>query len=89
MENADPGQRIGGSGRPFIGPSGEIAGSVTDHISIHLPLSACVRLVNILRYPGLVAAAPPSLTLNSRTTHSMITIEPAVSPIAIPPPNYA
>ena len=57
MENADPGQRIGGSGRPFIGPPGEIAGSVTDHILIHVPLSACVRLVNILRYPGLAAAA--------------------------------
>src|SRR6516162_780358 len=27
---------------------GEIAGSVTDHISIQAPLSACVRLVNIL-----------------------------------------
>ena len=48
MEIADLGQRIGGSGRPFIGPSGEIAGSVTDHISIQAPLSACVRLVNIL-----------------------------------------
>ena len=48
MDIADLGQRIGGSGRPFIGSSGEIAGSVTDHILIHMPLSACVRLVNIL-----------------------------------------
>ena len=89
MENADPGQRIGGSGRPFIGPSGEIAGSVTDHISIHLPLSACVRLVNILGIPALPPQRPPSLTLNSSTTHSMITIERAVSLIAIPPLSHA
>ena len=58
MEIADLGQRIGGSGRPFIGPSGEIAGSVTDHISIHAPLSACVRLVNILGIPALLPRRP-------------------------------
>ena len=89
MEIADLGQRIGGSGRPFIGPSGEIAGSVTDHISIHAPLSACVRLVNILGIPALLPRRPPSLTLNSSTTHSMITIERALILIAIPPLSYA
>jgi len=88
VEIADLGQRIGGSGRPFIGPSGEIAGSVTDHISIHAPLSACLRSINILGIPALLPR-PPSLTLNSSTTHSMITIERALMLIAIPPLSYA
>ena len=79
MEIADLGQRIGGSGRPFIGPSGEIAGSVTDHISIHAPLSACVRLVNVLRDPGLAPAAttivnggPGSAPLGPPTAWSLL-----------------